>query len=51
MPTKGTSVITTRVKDELIVEIKRNASKRGITLNGWLNLAILQGLRKDKNVN
>ncbi len=46
MPTKGTSIISTRVKDEIVLEIKRKADRRGMSLNSWVNWAIVNGLRK-----
>lgn len=48
MPTKGTSTITARVKDETIAEVTQRAAKRGISINAWVNWAINQGLRKHR---
>lgn len=45
MPTKGTGTVIARVKDEIILEIKRKAHRRGLTVNAWLNWVINIGLR------
>lgn len=46
MPTKGTGTVVARVKDEIIIEMKRRANKRSMTVNAWLNWAISIGLRR-----
>lgn len=45
MPTKGTSIIATRIKDEIITEVRQRATRRGLTINAWLNWAVKNGLR------
>ena len=48
MPTKNTTVLAVRVKNETISKIKDKASKRGISINAWLSWAIGLGLRKHR---
>ena len=51
MPTKYSTVIAVRVKNDTLRKIQDRLRRRNITLNAWLNLAILQGLRKHRRKN
>ena len=51
MPTKNSSVISVRIKNEVIDEINHRMKRKGITINKWLSWAVSLGLRKhDKAV-
>ena len=47
-PTKDTEILTARVKKPLVEILNQRAKRRGITINGWLNWAIRQGIRSHK---
>lgn len=46
MPKKDSTAIGVRIDNEVISEIRQKASRRGLTFNRWINLAIKEGLRK-----
>lgn len=46
MPTKDSTVLTVRVKNDLVKRIHQRIAKRGCTVNQWLNRVIVEGLRK-----
>ena len=48
MPTKNTTIVSARVPDVKLAEINQRITKRKMTLNQWLNWAILNGLRSHK---
>jgi len=45
MPTKDSTVISTRVMNTRLEEIKARLAKTNMTLNAWLSWAIGLGLR------
>lgn len=48
MPTKNTTIVSARIADGTLAQIKARIARKGKTLNGWLNWAIKQGLRPHK---
>lgn len=46
MPTKDSSILTVRVKNDLVEQIHQKIAKRGCTVNQWLTRVIIEGLRK-----
>jgi len=48
MPTKNTTILAARVPDDTVAEINQRLIKRGMSLNRWLNWAILNALRSHK---
>lgn len=49
MPTKDSTVISVRIRNNILARIEsRLQRKKGMTLNRWLTWAILQGLRSHK---
>ncbi len=46
MPTKASTVLTVRVKTDLVKQIHQRIANRGCTVNQWLNRAIVEKLRK-----
>ncbi|KKN70447.1 hypothetical protein LCGC14_0431420 [marine sediment metagenome] len=51
MPSKNTTIVAARIPDDTLKEINFRISRRGITLNKWLNWAIKNGLRKHRKNN
>jgi len=48
MPSKNTTIVSARIPDKTLDKIKERISKKGKTLNAWINWAIKQGLRPHK---
>lgn len=48
MPSKNTTIVSARIPDKVLTQIKERISRKGKTLNEWLNWAIKQGLRPHK---
>ena len=48
MPTKGTKILSARVREEDIEIIKQRAKRRKLTVNAWLNWSIKNGLRNHR---
>lgn len=45
MPTKDSTVVAVRIKNEMLGKINHRIKRRGITINKWLTWAIGLGLR------
>jgi len=50
MPTKDSTVISVRVRNDRLEEIKCKLARRNMTLNAWLTWVIRLGLRKHKKL-
>ena len=45
MPTKDSTVIAVRIKNETLEVINHRIKKKGITINKWLTWCVNEGLR------
>lgn len=50
MPSKDTNILSVRVPNQVIARIRGRLNKKGLTLNRWLNKAILDALRSHKKL-
>ena len=48
MPSKNTTIVSARIPDKILAQIKERMARNGKTLNSWVNWAIKQGLRSHK---
>ena len=48
MPSKNTTIVSARIPDKILSQVKDRLSRNGKTLNEWLNWAIKQGLRSHR---